>query len=187
VAKKHILTNEEIEKDIISSLEHPPKESERSYKRSTLFDIILALVLIVIEFIYPIFILWFLIALILFSVVIGVFHYLRLKNKIKSVSVNDYDITSETVHSVSEEHYTAKSGSSRHRLSNKVSNYTIRFENEKVWRVPKELYTWDERLRTYDMGIYNSAHRGDTMIVVTERSSGNIAVAYSAEIFEYNG
>ena len=56
---KHFLTNTEIEKDIITALKNPPKESEASNHKSTIVAIIIAILLIVIEFIYPIFILYF--------------------------------------------------------------------------------------------------------------------------------
>ena len=186
MVKKQTLTNVEIEKDIISALKNPPKESEASYKRSTLPCIIIAVLLVVFEFIYPMFILWLLLALIAFGIGSSIFHYFRLKNQIKNVTINDYDITAEIVHSTAEEHYKAETGGSvRHRRTVQVNNYIIRFENGKVWRVPKELYTWNERLRMHDMGIFNSTHRGDTMIVVTEKSSGQIVIAYHTEIFEY--
>ena len=186
MAKKQILTNAEIEKDIISALKNPPKESEASYKRWTIPCIIIAILLAVIEFIYPIFILWFLLALIVFLIGVSIFHHFRLKNQIKNVMINDYDITTEVVNSTAEEHYRVESGGAvGHRRTEQVDNYIIRFENGQVWRVPKELYIWNERLCMSDGGIYNSTHRGDTMIVVTEKNSGKIFVAYNADIFEY--
>jgi hypothetical protein len=184
VTKKQILTNVEIEKDIINALKNPPKEAEASYKRLTLPCIITAVLLVVIEFIYPIFILWFLLALTVFLIGSSIFHHFKLKKQIKNIKINDYEITAEIAHSVAEEHYKAETGGSvRHRRTAQINNYTIRFENGKVWRVPKELYCWNERLRMHDRGIFNSAHRGDTMIVVTEKSSGKIVVAYNTEIF----
>ena len=184
--RKQILTNIEIEKDIVSSLKNPPKESEASYKRWTIPCIIIAILLVIIEFIYPIFILWFLLALIAFGIVYSIFDRFRLKNKIKNVTINDYDITTEIVHSTEEEHYRAETGGSiRHRRTEQINNYTIRFENGKSWRIPKELYSWSERLRMHDVGIRNSTHRGDTMIVITEKSSGKIVVAYNTDIFDY--
>lgn len=186
MAKKQILTNEEIEKDIISAIKNPPSSSEASYKGFTIPCIIIALFLIVIEYIYPEFILWLLLALIVFLVVGSIFHHFRLKSKIKNVRINDYDITEEIVHSTDEEHYKAEAGGSiRHRRTKPVDNYIIRFKSGKVWRIPKELYCWNERRRMHDVGIFNSTHRGDTMIVITTKKSKEIVVAYNTEIFEY--
>ena len=38
----------------------------------------------------------------------------------------------------------------------------------------------------HDVGIRNSTHRGDTMIVITEKNSGKIVVAYNTEFFDYD-
>ena len=186
MVKKQILRNVEIEKDIINALKNPPRELEASYKKWTLPCIIIAVLLVVIEFIYPIFILWSLLALIVFLIGSSIFYHFRLKARIKSVRINDYYITAEIVHSISEEHYRAETGGSvRHRRTEQVDNYIVRLENGKVWRVPKELYCWNERLRMHDVGVFNSTHRGDTMMVVTEKRSDKIIVAYNTEIFDY--
>ena len=186
MVKKHILTNTEIEKDIITALKNPPKESEASNKKSTIIAIIIAVLLVVIEFIYPIFIIWFLLALMTFLIVYSIFNHIRLKNRIKNVTINNYYVTTEIVHSITEEHYRTETGGSiRHRRTEQVNNYIVRFETGKDWRIPKELYNWDERLRWQDMGVYNTTHRGDTMIVVTEKNTDKIVVAYNTDIFEY--
>ena len=97
MARKQILTNTEIEKDIISALKNPPKESEASHKRWTIPCIIIAILLVIIEFIYPIFILWLLLALIAVLIVCGIYSHFRLKNQIKHVTINDYDITGKEI------------------------------------------------------------------------------------------
>jgi len=186
MAKKQMVTNVEIEKDIVDAIKNPPKESERSYKRFTIPAIIIAILLVAIEFVYPIFILWFLLALIVFLICSAIFNHLRLKNQIKNVTINDYIITTEVVHSTAEEHYKAETGGSiRHRRTEQINNYIVRFESGKSWRIPKELYRWNERLRMQDRGIYHTTHRGDTLIVVTKKDKGEIVIAYHTDIFEY--
>lgn len=186
MARKQILTNAEIEKDIISALENPPKESEVSYRRWTIPFVIGAILLVVIEYFYRMFILWFLLALIVVGIGSGIVHYVRHQNRIKHVTISDYDIMIEIVHSTGEEHYRAKTaGTVKHRRTEQISNYIIRFESGKVWRVPKVLYGWSERLRMDDRGIHHCTHRGDTMIVVAEKGAGEIFVAYNTELFEY--
>ena len=140
MTKKQMLTITEIEKDIISALKNPPKESAASYKRLTVPCIIIAVLLVVIECIYPIFILWFLLALIVFGIVYSIFDRFRLKNKIKNVTINDYEITTEIVHSTEQEHYRAETGGSiRHRRTEQINNYTIRFPGCQT-EVPKSAY-----------------------------------------------
>ncbi len=189
MAKKQILTDAEIEKDIIHALKKTPKESEKSYKRWKAPCIIIAVLLFVMHFIYPKFMIWFWLALLVFCVIGSIFCHFRLRNKIKNVNINDYIITTEIVHSVDEEHYEAvkyRRTGARRREQIDNYNYIIRFESGKSWHVPKELYGWHERLRMRDAGIFNSTHRGDTMIVLTEKRSDKIVVAYNTEIFDYN-
>lgn len=79
MSQKQTLTNVEIEKDIIHAFKHPPKESETSYQRWTVLYIIIAILLVAIEFVYPMFILWFLLALIVVGIGSGIVHYVRIK------------------------------------------------------------------------------------------------------------
>ena len=186
MAKKQIITNVEIEKDIVDAIKNPPKELEKSYKRFTIPTIIIAILLVAIEFVYPVFILWFLLALIAFLICSAIFNHFRLKNQIKNVTINDYIITTEVVQSTAEEHYKAATGGSmHHRRTEQINNYIVRFESGKSWRIPKELYRWNERLRMQDIGIHHTTHRGDALIVVTKRDKGEIVVAYHTDIFEY--
>lgn len=60
------ITKAEIEKDIVEAIKNPPRESKASYRKFTIPAIVIAIVLIVIEFIYPVFILWLLLALVVF-------------------------------------------------------------------------------------------------------------------------
>ncbi len=185
MAKRQILTNAEIEKDIIAALKKPPNLSKASYKKSTIPGFIIAVFLVVIEFINPIIILWLLLAMIPILISNIIFNHFRLKHQIQNVTINNYDITTEIVHSTAEEHYKAVRSTGRWRHTEQVDNYNVRFENGKIWHIPKELYAWDERLRNQDLGIYRIAHRGDNMIVVTEKDKGKIVIAYHTDIFEY--
>ena len=110
MAKKQIVTNVEIEKDIVDAIKNPPEESERSYKSFTVPAIIIAVIMVVIEFIYPAFMVLLLLALMAFLICSAIFSHFRLKNKIKNVTINDYIITTEIVHSTDEEHYKAETG-----------------------------------------------------------------------------
>ena len=184
MTKKQILTNAEIEKDIITALKNPPKQSEVSYKKSTLIAIIIAILLVILEFIYPTFILWLVPALVAFFVVYSIFNRVRLKYRIKNVTLNNYDITKETVHGTMEEHYKAERGG-KIRRTEQIDNYAICFENGKNWRLPKELYSWTEEFRVSDWGIYQGAHREDVFIVVTNKHTNEIVVAYHTDVFEY--
>ena len=59
MAKKEILTNDKIEKDIITAIKKPPNDSERTYKRTTyLVAIIAATIIVVTAFISPDLLIW---------------------------------------------------------------------------------------------------------------------------------
>ncbi len=190
MAKKQILTNLEIEKDIVGAFKKPSEGPKPPYGINTVIGIILAIVLWVIALMYTVFIVRFSLILIGLLIVGNIFYSVWFKYRIKNVTADDYDITKETVYSTDEEHYEGKSRYRRRtgglfRIKEPIDNYIIHFENGKTWRVPKELYIWHEKLCMRNVDIYNSTHRGDTMITVTEKKSGKIVVAYNTEFFEY--
>ena len=181
MAKKQILTNTEIEKDIICALKNPPNLPESSYKKMIIPTVIAVGLLVMIEFIYPLFIVWLLAAVIIFLIGSSIFNHIKLKNLIKKVSINDYYIEKEVVHSTYEEHY--RTGGRHNEL---VSNYLIRFENGKSWRISTDNYLWSIERSMSDFAIFQSTHREDTMIVVTKKDTGEIVMAYHTDFFEYS-
>ena len=182
--KKQVITNSEIEKDIIGALKNPPRASEASYKKWTIPAAVIAIALIVVVAINPKIGCLIFLAVFALLIIFGIANYLRVKYRIKNVSICNYDVTREVVHSISEEHYKADTGGKRRRIE-QIDNYTTHFESGKEWRIPKQNYVWHERLRASDRGVYKTTHRGDTMLAVTDKRTDTIIVAYNTEIFEY--
>ena len=183
MAKKQILTNKEIEKDIITALKNPPDSSEDSYRKTGIIVPIVTLAVIAITaYVDPEFILWELVSFIALAFLYIIFLIFRQRIKIKKVSINDYSVTTEIVHSTSKEHFTVRRGKY---YVKRVDNYTLRFENGKTWRIPKDNYLWSVERPMSDFAIYESTHREDTMIVVTKKDSGDIVMAYHTDFFEY--
>ena len=180
--KKQKFTNAEIEKDIVTALKNPPSMSKETYQKPSVSTIIVVCVFLVLEFIYPHLLVWLLLALLVWGIATIIFHYIRLRQRIKRVSINDYHITIETVHGTSVEHYRAHRGRFR---SETVFNYMIQFENGKVWRIPKENYLWSDELSISDWGICQGTQCGNTFVVVTKKDTGEIVTAYNTEYFEY--
>lgn len=178
MAKKQILTRSEIEKDIINVFKQPQEMSESSYKKWTIPSVIIACI----EFIYPIFILWVVLALVIFLIASSIISRFRLKRHIKNVSIDDYEIKTEVVANTTEESY-VKKGPKWH--SKRVNNYTIRFENGESWRIPEDNYPWSKERRMSGFAIFQSTHRGDVFMVVIKKDTGKIVVAYNTEFFEY--
>jgi hypothetical protein len=184
MAKKEILTNAEIEKDIINALKNPPNTPKASFQKMKIPCAIIAVLLVVIGFIYPISILWLLLALFIFMIVYAVFAHIKFRNQIKKVSISYYSVTKEVVHSTHEEHYIVRHGN-KIRHFEQIDNYTIRFENGKSWRIPKDNYLWSVERPMSDFAIFQSTHREDTLIVVTKKNTDEIVMAYHTDFFEY--
>lgn len=184
--KKQVFTNAEIEKDIIGALKHPPhdSEAEASSKKWMIPAAIVAVPLVVITVINPTTGCLLLLAVCALMMIVGIVNNLRIKYRMKMVSICDYNITTEIVYSISEEHYEENIGV-KSRYTVQRDNYTIHFESGKEWRIPKENYNWHERLRMQDLGVFHSTHRGDTMLVVTDKKTDRIVMAYNTELFEY--
>lgn len=184
MSKKQSLTNAEIEKDIIGALKNPPGVSEKSNRKWTIPAAVIAIALIVPTTINPKIGCLICLAVLALLIIVGVSYKLRTHYRVKNVSICDYNITHEVVHSISEEHYKADTGGKRRRIE-QIDNYIVHFESGKEWRIPKQNYVWHERLRASDRGVYETTHRGDTMLIATDKRTDKIVMAYNTEIFEY--
>ena len=177
--EKLILTNNEIEKDIRHALKNPPYESEKSYRRKPLIFIAVFVLVVVLAILLPRFVL---VAVIAFLIGLPFLPWLwqaYLQNK--KITVNDYQITQETVNCVVVETYINKR--SRYRYTR--YNYLVRFENGKTWAIPTENYAWTENHRMYGSEVLQATHCNDTMIVVTNKRNGKIVMAYNTDTFTY--
>jgi len=184
MSKKQLLTNSEIEKDIIAALKNPPGVSEKSNRKWAIPAAVIAVALIVPTVINPKIGCLIGLAVLALLIIVGVANRLRTQYRLKKVAIYDYNITCAVVHSIHGEHYKA-SGGGKYRRSVNVHNYAVRFENDTEWRVPQEVYAWSDRLCMSGRGVYESTHRGDTMLVVTDKRTDKIIMAYNTEIFEY--
>lgn len=183
--KREILTRTEIEKDIISGLKQPKDSSQASHEKETVVGIILAVLLVVIEFFYHLFVLWFLLALVAFLIFGAIFLRIRLQYRIKKVSIDDYQILTDTVSYVFDEKYHIRG--SKYSSGRWVHNHDIVFESGRKWSVPKQNYPWSDRQCASDSSVFATAHRGDAFITVIKKDTDAIAVAYHTEHFEYKG
>ena len=97
------------------------------------------------------------------------------------MSIDGYEITVEILHSKDCEHYYMRG----RRHSRQIDNYTWRFENGQVWRMPTKIYLWSDLYSMAHARVHESIHRGDAVLVVTKKESGDVVMAYPAEIFVY--
>ena len=181
ITTKHTLTNAEIEKDIINALKNPPEMSKSSNGKWMIVAIIALVPLILIELIYPALLIWAVLAAAVLLIVCLILH----RRRIEKVSIDDFEITREVVHSTREEHYRGERGRIRLHGRAIISVYVVRFESGKCWRMPKKHYAQNPDLQRSDFALYNETHRGDTFITVAKKSTGEIIMAYNTEAFEY--
>lgn len=180
--EKQIVTPAEIKKDISDALKQPQAMSKSGYDTMTVISLIIACLLVVIEFFYPMGILWlWIVSALLVCLILGFLGFRR-KRLMNRITFEDYEITTETVSDTSEESYEIKRVNGR---NERVFNCTLRFENGMVWRVPEDNYRWCEERPMSNFAIYQSTHRGDTMIVVSKKGTGEVAMAYHTDFFEY--
>lgn len=180
MAKKDVVTDKEIVKDLITAHKNPPNKPGSKYDL-TFFYYLVAFMLLIIELKHPKFILWVLIALIIVGAIGSIVYKIRLTHLKKTFSISNYDITVMTVDCIRDEYYTYRRKTSTYN----VYNYIIRFKNGKEWNIPVLLYRWSERHATYGPELYKNTHAGDTFIVVTKKSDSKIIMAYNTDIFEY--
>ena len=190
MSSKVLLTEAEITLDIVNVLKRPERMSKATYKKLDIVGMVLAYPMAVIAIllytrnVYDYAYAWFILVFAVLMLGWKLFKWLRRKNRVKSVSISDYRISTETVHSIDEEHYYTKSGG-KGCFMIAVDNYWLRFENCKEWVIPKDNYAWSVERRMSDLEIFQSTHRGDTMIVVTHAETNEIVMAYCTDIFTY--
>lgn len=184
--KKERITDAEIIKDIQNVIKEPKRESEIEYQRSTLSATLLAIAMIVAMIVCAVWAPWVIPMLIQLLIVYCVFINLRIRHKVKKVRIENYEVTTATLlHSVDESHWeeeVSRQGS-RHRVW--VSYYVLRFEEFGYWLIPKDNYLWSGELPMGDGYIYENSHRGDKFIVVIEKKTKRVVMAYHTDLFEY--
>lgn len=184
MAKKQIITNTEIEKDIVHSLKHPagtPICSERSFG-SKIKDVILLLIIGCLAVFADNPMLWISLVFIVWLIGIAVSHYFRVKKQKDNLSGDDYTVTTETVQNTEIKRYTEWQAKPIRRKE--ITNCILHFENGKSWCIPKENYPWSKETMS-DSAIFQSTHQGDRFIVVTAKESGEILMGYHTVFFEY--
>ncbi len=186
MTKKQILTDREIEKDIATAIKHPAEMAEHAYRKWNVAAIFSGCGLFVLGIVWYDMILWVLLGMIALGVVVAILQYFDRRRRTRRMSIRDYEITVEILHSKEYEHYVERNiGHKGTRKSRPIDNYTWRFENGQVWRMPTRIYLWCDRYSMARERVHEMIHRGDSFIVVTKKESGDVVVAYPCEIFEY--
>ncbi len=188
MAKKQTLTNDNIVTDIKNILKHPTTLSHTEHRKSIfpllVFSAIMLVAIVLFQNYYKIVLV---IALIFIVAYLAIDHFRKQKN-INNVSIENYEIKTECVSCVKEEIYSTDHKIHLSPAVQKIHTaqvYIMFFDNGKTWNIPKNNYVWSGEYPMSDDFIYQNTHLGDIFWTVTEKHTGKIVVAYSAEYFKY--
>ena len=188
MARKQILTNDNIIADIKNILKHPATLSHAEHKKANfpllIFSTITLIAIVIFQNYYKIILL---IDLLFIAAYLIVDFFLK-KNKINNVSIDDYEIKEESVSHINEELYSTDHKIHFSPTVKKIHTahvYIMYFENEKSWNIPKDNYTWSKENPLLDQTIYRSTRSGDRFWTVTKKDTGEVIMAYPSEYFEY--
>ena len=188
MAKKQILTNENIRNDIKNALKHPATLSHAEHRKSMfplfVFSAIMLIAIVLFQNYYKV-VLGIGLA---FVVVYLVVDYFRKQKSINNVSIENYEIKAECVSFVKEEIYSTDHKIHLSPTVKKIHTaqiYIMFFDNGNTWNIPKNNYAWSGEFPMSDDFIYKNTHFGDIFWTVTEKNTGKIVVAYPTEYFEY--
>lgn len=179
---KETFTAKEIEQDIATGMKHPAEMPEGSYSKISIVAFFAALLLLVLTFVLPKFVLLFFLIIFLAIPLYALARFLWIKHKIKNINLDDYERSTAIISHVYEEDYVVQEHNHHRRT---VHNYSITFENGQTFRLPKINYQWSRERSMSDFALYQATHRGDEFIVVTHRQTGEIAAVYPTAVFTY--
>ena len=188
MAKKFVVTDENVLFDIKFSLQFPPYDTKRKFVTGYIGIIIcfvaFASMFFIVNTYFQAFLPYFIGAFLALPVAVSLIYGISNKLKIKRLSLSDFNFRFETVVDRSEEQYKAPFG--LHKSFVDVHNYFIHFQNAKPWHIPSETYIWCESRHMNGRQIYRSVQTGDRMLVVEDKRTGKTVMGYSLEYFDFD-
>ncbi|MBQ8350479.1 MAG: hypothetical protein IJY20_00340 [Clostridia bacterium] len=178
--KKETVTQAELLHDIKSNLRQGKELTEEQYRKERFLLLLVALAAAILSFIRPELVLYTVLSLLAFVLLLLPAHFLILRHKLSRISIDDYEIQTAILSDKAEEHYQQKTG--KHHYKN-VSNYDLRFEGGKRWRIPRRIFSWSKERPLSDSFLYGHVHRGDEFFLALHKETGEIAMAYPANLF----
>ena len=188
MARKQVLTNEDILTDVKNIMKQPATLSRAEHKKANLPLLVFSAVMLVALVVFQSYYKLILVIGLSFIAAYLIIDYFRKGNRINNVSINDYEIKKEAVSYIKEEIY---STDNKIHISSTVRNihtaqvYIMYFENGKSWNIPKDNYAWSKENPMSDSTIYQSTRSFDIFWTVTKKDTGEIVMAYPSEYFEY--
>lgn len=181
--KKALLTKENIEQDIIASIKSPKRITNNVRIKHYVFALIVFFAVVIVGYLYLNELTYSREIALVFIAVISLlwlmFRYIRTKN----VSADDYLIGRDTVSHIHEEKYQYHPRGAI--VSREKTIRTIHFESGASWCIPKEAYLWSAEFTMSDVSVFDSTHKGNSFITVSDKNSGEVVVAYNENFFDY--
>lgn len=186
LSKKETVTNKEIMLDVKSVIKSEKKLSEAERRKEKIILAVIGILICITAFIRPlaagILCLLMIVAVPLYLLAVSTIR----KHRSKNADITDHDITTGILSSISDETYTTTERTTHgHRETVTVTNYYLHFENGKSWHIPETNYDWSEDHKMSPSFIYENSHRGDEFILVQNKRTGEIVMAYDTEFFQY--
>jgi hypothetical protein len=184
--KKEEITEKEILSDLKSRLLHEPSLPKAAHKRYEILAAITAIILLVITFGRPVPFFLVLGCTLLFIPLTLLFSWLLRRRRIERTTLDGYETEIAILSHKEKEEYQEWSYTVRGiRRCRTVTNYNLHFENGKLWRIPKDNYLWHGECPMSNFFIFENAHRGEEFLLVLNRETGEVAMAYSKAFFTY--
>jgi len=186
MARKQLLTNDNILTDIKTILKHPANLSHAEHHKSKMPFFVFSALLLVAMLIFQDYYKLILAISLVFIVAYLAIGYLRKRTSAEEVSLDGYEIKKEVVSYVNEEVYITDHSVSRMREKmSEIRVFIVCFESGKKWNIPKDNYTWSAECPMSDRAIYQTTSQGSLFWTVTKKDTGEIIMAYPTEYFEY--
>ena len=186
MAKKQIITNDNILSDIKNILRHPANLSHAEHHRSKIPYFVFLAVSLVAMLIFQNHYKLILAISLFFIVAYLAIDYFRKRTSAEKVCLDGYEIKKEAVSYVNEEVYITDHSVSRMREKmSEIRVFIVYFESGKKWNIPKDNYAWSAECPMSDRAIYQTTSQGSLFWTVTKKDTGEIVMAYPTEYFEY--
>ncbi len=182
--KKIFLSGDDIIEDVKMNLKREPNMSKKQNKIYGILASVFGVLLAVLGFINLKLSFFILIASIALIYIFYFIMQLARRGKTKRITLSDFEITKQILSHKSSESFKVETGGSvSHRKTEQVDNYILYFEDGRSW----QLFDYNYSSYLSDYYVYTNCHRGDSFIVVSNKNTGKIVVAYHMDRFEYKG
>lgn len=188
MARKQILTNDNIQTDIKNALKHPPMPTRAVHYKSKLPFLVFAVTTLVAMALfqnhYKLVLLVDLILIVAYLVADSILK----QKRINHVSMDDYEISTACVSYIREEIYSTDNRIHLNPVTKEIHTarvYVMYFDNGSVWNIPENNYLWSGENPMSNVSLYRNTPPGAVFLTITDKHTGNIVMAYPMEYFEY--